>query len=173
MLKLLGAALVLLSCGAAGAFLAEEKKKRLQSLREAKQFFLALQGEIRYGGTPLQEAMEVAGGRRAMGNLSPAFLEIAERMEQKSEGSFSVLWEEALSKRAKGAALKAGDLERLFRVGESLGQLDRETQLNCLEYYLAEVSHDIEGEEAALTEKVRLCRWLGALAGIFLCILML
>ncbi len=173
MLKAFGAVLVLVSCGAAGIFWAEEKKRRLQSLHKLQQFFMALQGEIRYGGTPLKEAIEIAGGGQGRGSLYFVFSEIASRMEKREEGSFSKLWKEEFQKGAKGAALQNRDLERIFRVGESLGLLDRETQLNSLEHYLSEISCDIGQEEKAIGEKVRLCRWLGALAGVFICILMI
>lgn len=174
MLKLLGAFLVLFSCGTAGVYLAEEKKRRLKSLKKLQGIFTALQGEIRYGGTPLKEAIETAAGAGQAGEraVSAVFLKIAEKMEEKSYGSFSEIWEREWSLGAKETALSGEDLERLFRAGESLGYLDRETQLNCLKVCLLELGQSIAAEETAIHEKVRLCRWLGALAGVFICILM-
>lgn len=172
MTKLLGSILVLLSCIIAGGMAAEEKKERLKSLRWLRQFFLALQGEIRYGGIPLAEAIQASAGNRAENALSLAFLRMVERMEQKNAGSFSGIWKEELKKTVKTACLKEKDMERLLKTGESLGYLDRETQLESLTCYLSEISNDIEAEERIIGEKVRLCRWMGALSGIFICILM-
>lgn len=180
MIKLLGTGLVLISCAAFGSFMAEEKKKRLQSLRELRQFFLPLQGEIRYGGTPLKEAMETALGgagrkeeRGTEGNLYPAFWRIIERMEEKNAGSLAVLWKEELSKEVKAACLNTTDVEKLMKIGETLGYLDRETQLESLKYYLSGIKEDIQTEERTIREKVRLCYWLGTLAGVFISILMI
>lgn len=182
MIKLIGIGMVLISCAALGSFVAEEKKKRLQSLRELRQFFLTLQGEIRYGGTPLKEAMEAAVGvkKEAMTGveerewkIGTLFLKIAEQMEERSQGGFYEIWEKEWLLKAKSVALEKRDLERLFRIGKTLGQLDRETQLESLKYYLSGIDQDIQAEERTIREKVRLCHWLGTLAGVFICILMI
>lgn len=171
MLKLLGMVMVAGSCTAIGLFMAEEKKHRLRSLRELKSFFITLQGEIRYGGTPLNEAIE--GAAVGTGEIAAGFLEIAAAMERKDTGSFFEIWKLQLRKSGKNLALSKLDMEKLLRVGETLGYLDRETQLACLELYLLELEKDLAIEEGKIGETVRLCRWLGTLAGVFICILMI
>lgn len=173
MLKLLGAVLVLLSCGAIGVRAAEEKKKRLKSLREIKEIFITLQGEIRYGGTHLKEAIEAVTGMQSKEQaIAALFFGIAVQMEDRCHGGFYGIWEKEWLAGARALALEKKDLERLFRVGKTLGQLDRETELRCMEEYLLELSGDIVQEEKTIRERIRLCHWLGALAGIFICILM-
>lgn len=175
MLKLLGGILVLLSCGIFGICMAEEKKRQLQSLKEIRQFFMLLSGEIRYGGTTLSEAIKGAAGKQKKNQscLREAFAGIAVKMEGKKAGSFFEIWREELQDRAKEAALSGRSLEQLLRIGENLGGLDRETQLNSLNCYLEELDREIIAEEKKIGEKVRLYRWLGALAGVFVWILLL
>lgn len=175
MLKLLGGILVFLSCGAAGLCMAENKKQKLQSLKEIRNFFMLLSGEIRYGGTTLSEAIMAALGKkkREKNALREAFFSIAERMETKEAGSFFEIWKEELLKREKEIALSGRSLEQLLRVGEILGGVDRETQLDSLNTYLKEVEREIIAEEKKLGEKVRLYHWLGALTGAFIWILLL
>ena len=175
MLKLLGGILGLLSCGAAGICMAEEKKQQLQSLKEIRQFFMLLSGEIRYGGTTLSEAIKAAAGKQKKDkdSLKEAFTEIAVKMEGKAAGSFFEIWREELLDKAKEVSLSGRNLEQLLRMGETLGGLDRETQLNSLNCYLEEIEREIIAEEKKIGEKVRLYRWLGALAGAFVWILLL
>lgn len=175
MLKLFGIIFVLVSSVALGICLAEEKKRRLKSLWELKRIITVLRGEIRYGGTPLKEAMEAcAGGKRGhKGQVQQIFLEITEAIETRKNGSFYEIWEKAWSARRKRVAINQQDLDGLLRMGEMLGYLDRDTQLNSLECSLLEIDNQIKKEEQAIDEKTRLYRWLGALAGIFICILMI
>jgi stage III sporulation protein AB len=176
MVKLIGILFVFFSCTGAGIFLAEQKKKRLQSLRNLRQIFMRLQGEIRYGCTPLEEAMVLAAKgevSKKQESILAIFQNIAKKMEEKQAGSFSGIWQEELLKGSKGIGLTKGDLEKLFRAGEGLGCFDRETILATLACYLTEVDYDIKTEEKSIKEKVRLYHWMGALLGIFICILML
>ena len=56
MVKLLGAAIVIISGGILGFYRASRERKRLEQGIELKRLLYLLQGEIRYGLTPLPDA---------------------------------------------------------------------------------------------------------------------
>ena len=63
MVKLLGAAIVIISGGVLGFYRASRERKRLEQGIELKRLLYLLQGEIRYGLTPLPDAIGTIAGK--------------------------------------------------------------------------------------------------------------
>lgn len=170
--KLLGSILVMAATTAIGLFLGMEKTNRVKQLRELKRLMLLLQGDIRYGRTPLPQALCALGEN----NNTPFrhfFLQVSKRLEEFGGDSFYQVWKLCAKQELKETSLLKKDKERLIMLGENLGYLDVKMQLNVIELYLNQLEEEILAEAETLGEKVRLSRMLGVLSGIFLVVIML
>ena len=65
------------------------------------------------------------------------------------------------------------DAEELIRLGEYLGQQDKETQIRQLDWYLKQSEEALAEIRKGEKEKIHLYRMLSVLGGAFLCIILI
>lgn len=171
-IKLLGSILVMAATTAIGLFMGMEKTNRVRQLRELKRLMMLLQGDIRYGRTPLPQAL-LALGENNNTPFRRFFLQVSKRLEEFGGDSFYQVWKYCAEQDLEETSLLKKDKERLVMLGENLGYLDVKMQLNVIELYLNQLEEEILAEAETLGEKVRLSRMLGVLSGIFLVVVML
>ena len=82
-------------------------------------------------------------------------------------------WKQAVREAGGSLALAREDVEELARLGEYLGQQDKETQLRQLEWYLKQSEETLAEIRKGEKEKIHLCRMLSVLGGAFLCIVLI
>lgn len=170
-LKILGSILCVLSSSGLGFWFGMNKKKRMNELKELKKLFTQLKGEIQYHFMPLPEAMERIGTENET-IFSEFFLEIAEKLKGYEGNTFYQIWKEAIGIKLSGSSLNRNDQEKLLRIGETMGHFHQELEIKSIENYLLELEQEIQAENKVIEEKVRLCRTLGVLGGLFLSIIM-
>lgn len=171
-LKILGAALTITSCAALGFYCSNELNTRLKQLRELKKYLTILRGDIRYGGTPLPEAIHNLA-RRTPGAFRTFLTHVAEQLMQSGGGTFSEIWSVCVEKDLKNTSLTETDKEGLARFGDNLGYLDREMQVNTIDLYLNTLQEEIRDQASVVKERTRLYNILGIMAGIFITIIMI
>lgn len=169
-IKLTGCILVIGSSSAMGFLFASEIIKRLEDLKSAKTVALLLRGDIRYAHTALPEALENVC-RRHKGRLSPFLKEVSKRLKQNEGESFSVIWNEAMETQLLKTALTKQDKVGLMQFGEQLGYLDKDMQLNHIDWYISMIEEDMKEINSDAKDKMRLYRSLGVLFGILVTIL--
>ena len=171
-MRLLGGILVVGACGGMGDYYARRLEQRVEELLLLYQKILELQGEIRYAAAPLSEIMTELG-KQESGVISELFRQVAKEMEEAKARSFAEIVRETGNRVLRQSVLTKQDKEQFFRLGDSLGRLDKTQQLLATEYYLTGLQGEIEEAKRIKKERSYLYRCLSILAGIFLVILMM
>ncbi len=171
-LKILGAVLTISSCTALGFYFSSELNTRLKQLRDWKKLVTILRGDIRYGGTPLPEAIGNLA-RRNSGVFQTFLTKVSEELFQSGGGTFSEVWGQCAEKYLKNTSLKESDKESMIRLGDNLGYLDREMQINTIDLYINQLQDEIKEQAIVVKERTKLYNMLGIMAGIFITIVMI
>lgn len=172
LLKILGAILTVFSCSALGFYFSNELNVRIKQLRELRKYITILRGDIRYGGTPLPEAIANLS-RRSPGAFQKFLTNTSEALIANGGGTFSAIWGNCVWKDLKDTCLTQADKESLIRFGDTLGYLDREMQINTIDLYLNQLQDEIKEQAIVAKERTKLYNALGIMAGIFITIIML
>lgn len=171
MIKLFGAVLLLFSCSGLGFLKSRQYQGRVMQLEELIHITGFLKGEISFAVSTLPEAME-----RISEKTEAPFAEflyvLAERMRMYSGENFSHILDELIKEKLKASFLEKEDLDEFYQAVCNLGYLDKEMQIHILEQYRKEQEEKIRRLRMQLPEKMKLCRSLGIMAGIFLIILL-
>ena len=133
MLRLAGFLLIFLGCAGMGAAAGEGLRLRVVRLEDTRSRVKLLSSEIRCAHSALPEAF-ARTGRRVKRPFSEFLLYAAGRMEQGDGESLPEIFEEAVSQETVKKALCPEDRELLRELGDRLGALDVENQLeawNC------------------------------------------
>lgn len=172
LLKILGAILTVSSCSALGFYFSNELLIRLKQLRELKKYITILRGDIRYGGTPLPEAIGSLAVR-SPGIFKPFLSNVSKQLYNSKGGTFSDIWGKSVWSDLKDSSLTEMDKENLVRFGENLGFLDREMQINTIDLYLNQLQDEINEQAVVVKERTKLYNVLGIMAGVFITIVMI
>ncbi len=170
--KVVGCILIILSSTLMGFYFGNELKYRINDMRELRKLIVLLRGDIRYGSTPLPEAISSIA-RRHEGGFKGFFMKVSERLSEHSGETFSKVWKEAVEKELLGTSLNKKDKSQLIQFGENLGYLDKEMQMNTLDLFLEQMEEEIQELSKTAKEKTYLYNTLGIMAGIFISIIMI
>ena len=172
MLKFIGAALVISSCSALGFYFSSELKTRIDNLKELKKLLILLRGDIQYANTPLPEAVQ-ALAKRHEGTYKRFLNNISSRLLELNGESFAAIWKEGVSKDLLRTSLVKEDHALLNQLGESIGYLDKNMQINTLDLYLEQIEVIINDLSQSVKDKTHLYNSLGIMGGIFITIILL
>lgn len=171
MVKMFGAAIVLLAATLAGLVKARQYASRPNQIRRLILALKRLETEIMYGFTPLPEAMQ----RMADQSSEPIkilFEEAARRMNPPLNWTAQQSLHQAIETGWKHTAMKASEKEVMHQLGFTLGTSDRANQLG----HIATAVRQLESEEQTAREEQaryeKMCRSLGLLGGAFIVILL-
>lgn len=172
MLKWLGIALVVGGCTAMGAALGGELSGRVAQLREMRKMAVVLQGEIRYGNATLNEAFH-----RTASRVRSPFRELLDRaacqMEEYRGEGLAFIFRENAERELAASPLKKEERELLYSLGESMGYLDAQMQMNSLELFLEQVNLACEQAVLEQQNKTKVYHYLGLMGGLFLAIILI
>jgi len=171
-LKIIGSILTIASCTTLGLYFSSEMQTRLKQLKDLRKYITILRGDIRYGATPLPEAIEGIANRKP-GVFYLFFQNVSERVKNGMGGMFHNIWSDCVDEFLKATCLTKEDKEGLVRFGESLGYLDREMQINTIDLYLEQLEEVIHEQTIIVKERSRLYNTLGLMGGIFITIVMI
>lgn len=172
MLKIIGVLLVVASSAGLGFSMSRDMRLRIEQLRYLKKILLMLQGEIKYVRSPLPEAFRNIG-RRVREPFASFFEELASDMDHMEGVTFRELWEKQIGEHFTETNLTKRDLEQLRQMGENMGYLDQEMQLNTIGLYAQQMDAELQTAEGTYGTKSRVYNCLGVMAGIFIAILIL
>lgn len=171
-LRVTGCALIIGASTGMGFLFGNEIRKRLEDLRAAKTIAILLRGDIRYAQTALPEALENVT-KRHDGRLTPFFKRVSQELAQYSGISLAEIWERAMREELLNTSLTKKDRTCFLEFGKQLGYLDKDMQMNHIDWYITQVEEDMQVINLDAKEKIRLYRSLGVLLGIFVTILVL
>ena len=170
-MKLLGTALVWIGCIGIGNYLVENIKRRTGSLADIRKKLLLLRGDVGYASATLPEAVERIA--RLSGEQEGFFSLLASSLSEEDGVTFPEKWRLAVEGAGGSLALAREDAEELIRLGEYLGQKDKETQIRQLDWYLKQSEEALAEIRKGEKEKIHLYRMLSVLGGAFLCIILI
>ncbi len=143
-----------------------------QELIYLKKTVLLIHGEIRYNlGTVGEVFLNVS--KRVKEPYSKAFKELSEELENHNGREFPHMWNTYMVEAVSGLGLSEQDVERFKELGENIGYLDIQMQLNYLDFYIEKLNDRISDVKAGLDGNVKLCRTLGIMGGLLAAIFLL
>lgn len=170
-LRLFGAALIILSSSGLGFYMAGQWQERLKNVEQLRKMVFLLKGEIVYAHSPLTEGFERTG-EKGGGVIGDLFIRVAKRMESQQGEPFYGIWQEEIDKLPKAFGLSNEDRQNLKGLGEHLGYLDLDMQERTILLYLEQLDLTIDYLREHKQEKSRLYTSLGVMGGLFLTIMM-
>jgi stage III sporulation protein AB len=172
MIKITGCIFIITSCTGMGWLFGTEIKKRIEDLKSAKSVALLLRGDIRYAHTALPEALENVS-KRHEGRLAPFLRRVVKELKEYSGKSFNCIWKDAMKEELNHTSFTKKDKICLMQFGEQLGYLDKDMQINHIDWYITQVEDDMKEIALDAKDKIRLYKSLGVLFGILITILIL
>ena len=94
-------------------------------------------------------------------------------MKRRDGKSFSTLWEQGVRKHLGDLHFPEREISRLCALGSQIGNADMEFQMRTLSLYQEQLAQTLEELRRTIDGKVKLCRSIGVIGGIFLVILLL
>lgn len=170
MLRMIGAALVVVSSTGIGFRIARDFRRRPQQLRLLSQAIRLLESEIEYTVTPLPQALERVGNRTDS-PISMLFLEAARRLKA-GDVSVESAFSDAIDSVRFELALKQADLEVLRDFGQTLGTSDRTTQVQQIQVLLTQLDRLLADARESQQKNERLWQYLGVISGLMIVILL-
>lgn len=129
MLKLIGASLVVISCGGFGLLISLTHKREVSTLDALLRILEWMTNDLRMRLTPLPDLCRIASGF-CEGDLCRFFLELEKELDKHASPDASTCAGNVLKNKQY---LSSGIKEVLTALGESLGRFDAEGQVKSLE----------------------------------------
>ncbi len=171
MIKIIGVLIVIFSGICFGFRKAEKEQKRLEQGIALKRMLYLLQGEIRYGFTPLPEAIcRIA--QKASDEFMPFLQETARRLGTYEEESFSVVWQESLEKYLNPVILENKFLDPIQTKGETLGYLEKEMQDKTIGFAIEQLEDEIFRMKDQVIKNCKMYRSLGLSCSLLIVIIL-
>lgn len=169
-MQVVGAGLVIISCGAMGLTIAASYRQRVENLRHLATFVQCLESEISYAHTTLPEV--IAWQRSQHTGVVQHFLAVLEQGMATGVGAgFAEIWERGLRVLTENG-LPAWLVDDLRHLGAALGQSDVEEQrkhLALVQKRLEQALEEAKGEQGGQT---KLWSYLGFFSGLLLVLLL-
>ena len=146
-------------------------RKSYEELVYLKKIMIMLRGEISYQISSMEEIC-IHMGEHTRDPYSRAFQNLAEALGSGEGGNFSHMWNETVIKTLRQVIPQENDLDRLKELGENLGYLDKEMQMNYINLYLEnlELSITEKGEKVRTDEKLN--KIMGCVMGLLVIVLL-
>lgn len=170
MMKLLGAALVMVASTGLGLQIAKDYRERPRQLRALMNSLRLLQAEIEYSVTPLPLALSHVA-KRSQSSVAPVFETAAERLEA-GNASVLVAFQDGMTVNRPKAAFKPEDYEVIDEFVKTLGTSDRVHQSRQLQVTLTRLEGLEREAREAQRKNERLWQYLGILSGLLVVILL-
>ncbi len=172
MIRLMGMILVLCGSTALGLYYSNRVSERFHNSERIRKALICLRGEIQFGRTPMPEALSSAA-RHTVGNISTFFYEVSEELRSGRGSTFAVIWVEKLQRHLSGKNIQEEDIAELKELGQTLGYLDGEMQVNTLNLYLERMQETLVRQNKEKQNKIRLYNLLGIVGGIMITIVVM
>ena len=169
MIRLLGAALLLLGGLALGLTPVWELSRRAGALRAWGEALLLLEGELSFSLPAMPQLLEVLR-TKAPPPAGETFAQVGKGLEHLGEKPFSQIWAQAVTEHS---GLQGEDLAPLLGLGEALGRYDREERSRVLASARERLSRREEECRAQFGNKGRAYGILGLALGAFAIIFLL
>lgn len=171
-IKVIGIIIVLYACVSIGNAYIEKDVDRLILIKEFRKMCLLWKGSIRHSGQDLATSMVDISTKLEI--RIKEFLDAVVIEMKKMDGKlFHVIWKDIASKKFENENLKENDRDIVLKIGEVLGYLDRELQIENFEQYIQEFNNVITRLEKEIIEKKKLYKTVSIMVAAFIVIIFL
>lgn len=170
MLKIVGGCLVLIGSAGVGWYMAGRSALRIRMLEELEGLLQQLYGEIEYAGCDMVELLRKLTQEARY--FRKMWQSVADQLESRSAGRFQKIWQQELQQREL-LLLKQEEKILLAELGQTLGQVDRQTQLYTLELYQKRLAEILRHAREEYHGQAKVYRVVGITVGFFVVILLI
>lgn len=171
MLKILGGALIIMTCGIIGLEKSRSFSARIEQLRLLNAGLKMLETEIVYGSTLLPLAFARIG-ERFEGPVASFFQTVAQRLQEDVASGALGAWQEGLQELERKSSLQTQDIEILRALGPMLGNSGVGDQVKNLELTRQHLGQQYLAALEENNRKGKMWRTMGFLVGITLVLLL-
>ena len=164
LLKIMGWSLILVGGLGFGDAAARELGKRVAQLEELQRLLLILQGEIRCVRLTLPAVCELLA-KDAKAPFQQFFWKVSEDLGKRTGQTAGEIWSRNLKKIQKLLFLTKKEQQDLEEFGQLLGRMDMPMQLSAIQFYQEKIMLSLAEAKAAADSRQKLYRYLGALGG--------
>ena len=172
MIKVLGSLIVIFAGIGFGFHKAAKEQRRLEQGIAIKRMLYLLQGEIRYGFTPLPEAV-LKISTKTEKEYQPFLKNVAKQLETHSEESFAKVWQQAAEKKLKQVIYEPKFYEILKNMGETIGYLDQQMQEKTILLTIEQLDDQIFLMKDQVVKNCKMYRSLGISLSVLIVIIVL
>lgn len=161
----------MLGCTGIGFFYVEKMKQREHQLQQIRRILICMRGEIRYGNETLPEIMMCL--KEKTDKIFAAFFsEMEEKLRENQNGTFAQVWKIVSDKFLDRTRLGVNEKKEWMELGENLGHLDREMQINLLTIYEEHFRDYVKEQQNRIKQEEKLYQILGVMSGIFITVIL-
>ena len=168
--KLVGAALIIISGTLLGWIFSFFYTNRVKELENLKTAFIFLKNEINLNHTRLSRSLMLAGGK-VKKPISILFLKAAEKLNGDPGREFKEIWNNVLESLQNSTNLLEEDFEILLEWGSEVESTSLEGQLNIHQATINKLEINLENARDIADKKVKLSRYTGTLLSLLIIIL--
>ena len=170
MLTVLGIILVLFSCIAFAVMKIAAAREKIGTTRQMRDVLKRMADQISFTMEPLPDILSRIS-QEELGETGEFLDELASQLKKSENRSLQEVWSSTLDGYAKRLGLSARTISILSGLGERLGRMSRDIELDNISYTIEELDGEIEAQQALFTKNEKLFRSFGVLVGILIVIL--
>ncbi len=172
LLKVVGVTFIVVASGMFGLTLSKDYETRIVNLKQFRKMLVLLSGEIKYNNSGIRESIMAVSER--VENVTGQFLKTTLDFFTKENSSLKEAWYAGTEKFLKtNTKLSVKELAYIKELGVNLGITDRETQINNILNCIQSIDMSIEELSENRTEKCKMYKTLGVMAGAFLAVMLI
>ncbi len=169
-MSIIGAALIMLGCTAAGLIKAHSLGEKDKTCSELLTAFTLLKSEICSRAVPLDEALRVSSGT-ASGDTEKFLRRVSSDFSKLGERSFCDIWSNAAVSCLQ--ILPPRSLSAVKALGSSLGRYESSMQCAALDRCIGDISAEQQKLRETLSADKRMYIGLGCAAGLIIAIVLI
>ncbi len=171
-MKLIGIVMICMASSILGYIQGEKYKDHYNEQIYLKKLVMLIRGEIRYNCGVLSEVFGNVA-RKAKKPYSDIFMKLSEELAKANGIAFGEIWKREVIDRLSATKLWESDITGFQELGENMGYLDMQMQLNYIDFYIDKLTEEINNTQEKLQGNVKLFKSLGIMGGLLLAILLI
>ena len=169
-IRIVGAIVIVGACYLYAQLLSMRLMKRLYVLQDLHKLGRIFKASVRYVGADIDEVFEDI--RKKVSEEVSRFLEVViEEIRNRKVTDISQVWNKAIEEQLRDYYLSSEEISVIKRLGDTIGSLDRQMQIESADLYLCELGDRINILSEEMRIKNRLYRSISIATGIFIVLL--
>lgn len=169
-MKIFGIIIILLSGTAIGFKASDNLVVQNEMLKRLKKMVIILRGEIKYSNSHLGQALVNVSDKTGM-PYSEFLMYVSEKLAECSGRAVCEIWKEGVEKKLSGSVLSKKQLNSIVELGDTLGGLDKDTQLSSFDLFIERLEEEIVDNNSRMKDNCKLYKYLGVMGSILVVLL--